>query len=119
MNAELVNDAAAVYFVLAIGYNLISLVLIDLQRQPLAPTEPVQAILMMAVLCLIHSAREVLGTVAWTALIAVFLLLIVRFGIYRHAVGYRDEAYASRSAWAAAIGINVYGVCVLFLGLAM
>lgn len=117
MNAEILNDAAGIYFVLAIGYNLISLVLTDLQRQPLAPTEPVQAILMMTLLCLVHSAGELLGTVARTGLLTVFLLLIVRFGVYRHLVGYSDEDYSSRIAWASAIAVNAYGVCVLFLNL--
>lgn len=119
MSVESISDAAAAYFVLAIGYNLVSLVRIDLERQALAPTDPVQGILIMTVLCVVHASVESLGTIAWTGLIAVFLLLIVRFGIWRHLVGYRDEDYSSRIAWGAAIAINSFGVCVLFLNLLM
>ena len=117
MNAQMVEDAAALYFILAIGYNVASLVSRDMNRAPLAPTDPVQAIVMMSLLYVVYATEEVLGSVAWTALIAVFLMLIVRFGIYRHLVGYSPAAYASRTAWVAAIGINVYGVCVLCLAL--
>ena len=117
MNAQMLNGAAALYFILAIGYNLASLASRDMNRAPLAPTEPVQAIVMMSLLYVIYASEEVLGSVAWTALIAVFLILIVRFGIYRHLAGYSPADYASRTAWAAAIGINVYGVCVLCLAL--
>ena len=107
------NGAVALYFVLAIGYNVVSLALQDMRRPPLAPTEPVPAITMLAVLCVIYASEEVLGAAAWSALIAVFVALIARFGIYRHAIGYSPDEYASRAAWAAAIGINAYGVSVL------
>ena len=71
----------------------------------------------MSLLYVVYASEEVLGSVAWTALIAVHLLLIARFGIHRHAVGYNSAEYASRAAWAVAIGINFYGVCVLCLAL--
>lgn len=115
MNTQVLNNAAALYFILAIGYNLMSLAARDLSRTPLAPTEPILAIVMMSLLYVIYASEEVLGSVAWTALIAVFLMLIARFGIYRHLVGYSPADYACRTAWAAAIGINAYGVCVLCL----
>ena len=107
------SDAVALYFVLAIGYNLVSVALGEANRSPLAPTEPVPAITMMALLYVIYAAEDLLGPVAWSALLAVFLVLIARFGIYRHLVGYSTTGYASRTAWALAIGINVYGVTVL------
>ena len=118
MSTQMLNDAAALYFILAIGYNLVSLALRDMNKAPLAPTEPVQAIVMMSLLYVIYASEEVLGSIAWTALIAVFLVLIVRFGIYRHLMGYGTADYASRAAWLVAIGINVFGVCVLFLAAA-
>ena len=118
MSTQMLNVAGALYFILAIGYNLLSLALRDMNKAPLAPTEPVQAIVMMSLLYVIYASEEVLGSVAWTALIAVFLVLIVRFGIYRHLMGYGTADYASRAAWLVAIGINVFGVCVLFLAAA-
>ena len=114
MQAELIDIAAVAYFMLAIGYNLTSLVLADCGSPPLAPTEPVQAILMMTALYLVYAAADsgIRGP-----LLAVFIFLIARFGIYRHVVGYDASRYASRFAWACAIGINVYGVCVLCITL--
>ena len=117
MPAELIVNAAGVYFILAIGYNLASLILADCGNSPLAPTEPVQAIQMMIVLYLVYAAADLLDTNARNALLAVFIFLIARFGIYRHLAGYDSSQYASRFAWVTAIGINMYGVCVLCLTL--
>ncbi|WP_138380410.1 hypothetical protein [Luteithermobacter gelatinilyticus] len=117
MTTALLEQSVNLYFILAIGYNVLSLILNDLRGRTLAPTEPVQAIVMMTVLYVVYTAQEGLGEMAWGVLIIVFLLLILRFGIYRHAVGYNDQDYASRTAWAAAIVINIFGVIVLSLTL--
>lgn len=117
MPADLIENAAGAYFILAIGYNLASLILADRGNPPLAPTEPVQAILMLTVLCLVYAGADALDPIARNALLAVFVFLIARFGIYRHLAGYDPSQYASRFAWAMAIGINVYGVCALCLAL--
>lgn len=117
MDGQLVNIAVNAYFVMAVGYNLLSLAWIDWRRRPLAPTDPVQGIVIMALLYLIHSAKTTLGATAWTLLTGVFLLLILRFGIYRHWGNYNTEDYASKTAWITAIAINVYGVLVLLLAL--
>ena len=117
MPAELIENAAGAYFILAIGYNLASLILADCGNPPLAPTEPIQAILLMTVLYLVYAAADLLDTNARNTLLAMFIFLIARFGIHRHLAGYSSSQYASRFAWAIAIGINVYGVCVLCLTL--
>lgn len=117
MYQELLNDAVNCYFILAIGYNLLSLVINDIKGRMLTPTDPVFGILMLALLYLVFAGEAVLGGVARTALIAVFLLLILRFGIYRHLAGYDEEQYFSRGAWVVAIAINVYGVAALSLAL--
>ena len=72
---------------------------------------------MMALLYLIYVSEAALGAGAWTFLMVVFLLLILRFGIYQHLAGYDENKYFSRSAWAAAIAINIFGVAVLSLSL--
>lgn len=101
------------YFILAIGYNVVSLVRMDLRGQGLAPTEPGQAIVMMALVYVIHASLLMLGLTPWALLMAVFIALIIRFGIFRHVFGYSSEVYSSRAAWVAAIGINIFGVTVL------
>lgn len=117
MYQELLNDAVNCYFILAVGYNLLSIVINDMKGRMLTPTDPVFGILMLALLYLIYAAEPVLGGIARTALITVFLLLVLRFGIYRHLAGYDEEQYFSRGAWGVAIAINVYGVAALSLAL--
>ena len=117
MNTDLMNYAVNGYFALAILYNVLSLILNDLKGRILTPTEPVSAIMMMTLFYLVYAGGAVLDPLARTALLILFLLLVLRFGIYRHLAGYDDEQYYSRCAWATAIGINVFGVCVLTLSL--
>ena len=119
MDVQMLKFATALYFTLAIGYNIASLARMDMNKAALAPTEPVQAIVIMSLLYVIYASGPVLGRTAWTALVAVFVLLIARFGIYRHLVGYTPADYSSRIAWAAAIAINAYGVLVLCLALVL
>ena len=119
MDVQTMQFPTALYFILAIGYNIVSLVRTDMNRPALAPTEPVQAIVMMSLLYVIYASEPVLGRTAWTALIVMFVSLIARFGIYRHLVGYTPENYSSRIAWTTAIAINAYGVFVLCLALVL
>ena len=111
------NYAVDGYFALAILYNALSLILNDLKGRLLTPTEPVSAIMMMTLFYLVYAGEAILDPAARTALLILFLLLVLRFGIYRHLAGYDDEQYYSRNAWATAIGINVFGVCALTLSL--
>ena len=115
MEIELLKNAVNAYFVLAIGYNLLSLVWMDWRGRPLAPTQPLQATVIMVLLYVVYAAKEVLGSTAWVLLISIFLFFILRFGIYQHLVSYSPDDYASRAAWAVAIIINVYGILALFL----
>ena len=119
MEVQILKFAAALYFILAIGYNVASLARMDMNKGALSPTEPIQAIVMMSLLYVIYASEPVLGRIAWTALVAVFVLLITRFGIYRHLAGYSPADYSSRIAWATAIAINAYGVLVLCLALVL
>ena len=117
MNTDLMNYAVNAYFALAILYNVLSLILNDLKGRMLTPTEPVSAIMMMTLFYLVYAGGAVLDPAARNALLILFLLLVLRFGIYRHLAGYDDKQYYSRCAWATAIGINAFGVCVLILSL--
>ena len=117
MNTDLLNNLVGCYFVLAISYNIVSVIMHDTKGRALTSTGPVPAIVMMALLYLIYVSEAALGPGAWTFLMVVFLLLILRFGIYRHLVGYDENQYFSRGAWGAAIAINIFGVAVLTLSL--
>lgn len=117
MNTDLMNNVVNGYFALAILYNVLNLTLNDLKGRMLAPTEPVSAIMMMTLFYLVYAGGAVLDPVARTALLILFMLLVLRFGIYRHLAGYDEEQYFSRCSWATAIAINVFGVCALALSL--
>ncbi|WP_417452099.1 hypothetical protein [Kordiimonas sp.] len=109
----MLTNAVYLYFVLAIGYNLVSQLRADLGKEPLAPTDPPFGILMMSVLFVIWSLQDIFQMPVWAMLIAVYLYLIARFGVWRHLVGYAEDIYLSRLAWRSAIGINLYGLGVL------
>lgn len=102
-----------IYFALAIGYNLVSLLRADILERPLAATDPVFGILVMSVFYLIWSAPNVLNTLAWHALVFLYLFLILRFGVIKHLKSYSADGYSSRLSWLCAIAINVFGVGVL------
>ena len=106
-------QAVELYLLLAVGYNLCSLLLQDWRGRTLAPTEPVSAINMMVLLYLVHATQHLLGLIPWSLLITLYTLLIARFGIWRHLVGYSKESYHSRTAWTVAIVINLLGVLTL------
>ena len=56
MDTELLSNLVGCYFVLAIGYNILSLILYDAKGRPLTSNKPVQAIVMMA--ASLHDLRE-------------------------------------------------------------
>ena len=105
------------YFVLAIGYNLLSIVFMDITGKGLAPTEPTNAIVMMSVIFLIYSATTMLEPFARIMLMVIFLLLILRYGIVGHMLSYSNEVYYSKLSWCSAIAINIFGASVLSLSL--
>ena len=117
LDTSLLNDLVGCYLVLAIGYNILSLIMYDVKGRPLTSNKPVQAIVLVALLYVIYVSEAALGSGAWMFLMVVFLLLILRFGVYQHLAGYDETRYFSRSAWMAAIAINVFGVAVLTLSL--
>ena len=106
-----------IYFALAIGYNLASLVRIDWRGKPLAPTEPVPAIALLVTVYLTYAAQPLIDAVFWHALMLIFIALIGRFGVAAHLVGCHAQDYSSPLARAAAAAINAYGIAVLLVAL--
>lgn len=106
-----------IYFALAIGYNLASLVRIDWRGTPLAPTEPVPAVALLATVYLTYAAQPLIDPVFWHALMLVFIALIGRFGVVAHLVGCNAQDYSSPLARAAAVAVNAYGIAVLLMAL--
>ena len=61
MNTDLLNNLAGCYFVLAISYNIVSVIMHDTKGRALTSTGPVPAIVMMALLYLIYVSEAALG----------------------------------------------------------
>ena len=80
MNTDLLNNLVGCYFIAAISYNILSFIMNDAMGRSLTSNKPLPAIVMMALLYLIYVSEAALGTGAWTFLIVVFLLLILRLG---------------------------------------
>jgi len=114
---ELLTKLIYIYFVLAIGYNLLSIVITDVTGRGLGPTEPMSGVLTITMLLVIYSGTALLEPIVRISLMLVFLLLVVRFGIVRHCLAYSDELYFSRASWFSAIAINMFGVSVLSVSL--
>lgn len=102
-----------VYIYLAMGYNVVSLLMKDVTNRPLAPTDPAFGVLMMAAVYLWFTLAPQISLNLYLFVSAVFIYMICRFGIYQHAVNFKVDAYHSRLSWLVAIIINVFGVTVL------
>ncbi|GAC1569984.1 MAG: hypothetical protein NVS3B3_24290 [Aquirhabdus sp.] len=105
-----------VYLLLAVTYNLTSLVCLNKFGQPLTPTNPLAGLVMLAGFgfALLANVCRFDGAYKWLMLI--FALIIGIGGVLTHLIRGYSELYSSRGAWLAAILINVYGVAVCIGG---
>lgn len=109
MQDQLVN----LYFILAIGYNLLSIARADLKGSGLAPTDPMAGITLMCLLYLLYSLDTVLPETSRQLLILSLLALVVRFGIVRHLFSTDLSEYSSSVARYGAALINILGVVAI------
>jgi len=101
------------YLVLAIGYNLVSLVLISKTGKGAAPTDPLTGILMISVLFLTQAAAGQVAGWMYLFFLSTFTGLIFCYGVLGHLLHYDRDKYFSRVTWFSAFGINLFGVAVL------
>lgn len=105
----------SIYIVLAVGYNIMSVVLNEVTGRSAAPTEPMIGFVTITVLYLTFAIGPLISNFLYLFLLTAFMLFILRFGVLRHVFGFDKSAYYSRSTWAAAILINIFGVITLGL----
>ncbi len=108
-----IEFCAHAYFVIAIAYNALSLVWLDVSGRKFAPTDPLSGLQIVSLVYLLFLLRDTIPLPALIFLLALWVLLIARFGIYEHLRHYDGELYLSRATWTAAIGINLFGVLTL------
>lgn len=113
MQQSFLNELMGWYITLAVAYNLLSLLWKEAASKGFSPTDPAHGITTMVILYCAFMLHEVMFAMAALTILISFAILIARFGILRHVVGYNNDDYLSRSTWALAIGINVFGVGVI------
>jgi len=115
MNPQILQNLFSAYLVLAVGYNLLSLILVAKTGKRAAPTDPLTGILFMSVLYLIYSTEAQVSHGLYLFFLSTFTALIFSFGIVSHILNYDEAKYFSRITWMAAWVINTLGVLVLLL----
>lgn len=104
-----------IYIVLAVAYNIMSVVLIEVTGRSAAPTEPMMGFVTITALYLVFATGPAVSKFLYLFLLTTFLLSIFRFGVLRHLLGFDAKTYYSRLTWAAAFLINGFGVITLGL----
>jgi hypothetical protein len=104
---------AYTYFVLAIGFNVLSQVSVNLIGKKFTPTEPLHGLQVMSLVLVIFALRDLIPAWVFLPLFALWTLNIFRFGIGNHLPGYKSDTYLNWFTWLSAIAINVFGTVVL------
>ncbi len=110
---EQIISIATIYFYIAILYNVLSQISLDLLKRKFAPTEPMNGLLTVSVVFIIFLLKDTLPLSAHLILLSVFTLFIARFGVVHHIFNFDSQAYLSRFTWASAFLINIFGVGIL------
>lgn len=115
----MVTTLVYIYFILAIGYNVLSQICFDIKGRTFAPTDPSYGFQVMTIVLIIFVIRDSIPNWIFLPLFFLWTLSTVRFGIGNHLPGYKSETYLNKFTWASALLINVYGstVFLIFIGL--
>jgi len=101
------------YVVMAIAYNVMSMMSADFHNRPLAPTDPLIGTIFITTIFLVYSADTILSPMSRSLLLLVYLGLITRFGVIRHLFLEDQANYTSTTARLSAAGINIFGVLAI------
>jgi hypothetical protein len=115
MSVSTLYSLFSIYCVLAVAYNLVSILLDATSGKRAAPTDPQSGILFISALYLVVTLGQ--HYPGWLNLffLASLVSLTIHSGIVRHVWGYSAEKYYSRLTWASAFLINTFGATVIIL----
>jgi len=101
-----------IYFILGILYNALSLYLTTIGNAPLAPTQPVLGTISMITYALFLIPGYLRKLTLYRILMGVAILVIGYGGVVTHIINIltQPQIYSSMLSWAAAIGINLFGL---------
>ena len=101
-----------IYLGLAIGYNVLSQIWLDVKGKTFAPTEPSHGFQVMTVVLILFAIRDAVPDGLFLTLFGLWTLSTIRFGIGNHIPGFNPQTYLNRFTWASALLINVFGAIV-------
>ncbi|MGV6825987.1 MAG: hypothetical protein ACWA5Q_03325 [bacterium] len=105
----------SIYFSLAVGYNVVSLMVHAKTGRKLTSNEPEASISMMALVFIVFALPIESASVECVrvGLLSIFTYLIFMNGIVKHLVNFDDHDYFSHTARISGALINIYGVLLL------
>ena len=111
----MLTQLAFAYFALAIGYNALSQISLDMTGKKFAPTEPAYGLQVMSLVLVIFALRTVMPLWVFLPLFTLWTLSIIRFGVGNHLAGYDPQTYLSKFTWISALVINIFGAVTFVL----
>ena len=112
MNLTTLLSLQAIYCVLGLLYNGLSFYLTSIGKPALAPTKPLLGAISMVVyaLCLIPGYLR--RITLYRILMGVAIIVMGYGGVVTHIINIftQPQVYSSIAAWAAAVGINLFGL---------
>ena len=101
-----------IYFVLGMLYNGASLYLTSTGKPALAPTQPVLGAISMIVYALFLIPGYLRKITLYRILMGIAIIVMGYGGVVTHIINIftQPQVYSSIAAWAAAVGINLFGL---------
>ena len=101
-----------IYFILGILYNAVSLYLTTTGKPPLAPTQPVLGTISMITYALFLIPGYLRQITLYRILMGVAIIVLGYGGVVTHIINIftQPQVYSSIISWAAAVGINLFGL---------
>jgi len=101
-----------IYFVLGMLYNGVSLYLAAQGKPALAPTQPVLGAISMITYALFLIPGYLRKLTLYRILMGIAILVMGYGGVVTHIINIftQPQAYSSLLSWAAAVGINLFGL---------
>jgi hypothetical protein len=101
-----------IYFVLGILYNGLSFYLTSTGKPALAPTQPVLGAISMITYALFLLPGYLRKITLYRILMGVAVIVMGYGGVVTHIINIftQPQVYSSMVAWAAAVGINLFGI---------
>ena len=115
----MINQLFLVYISVAITYNLVSIGYQDFTEKQLSPNDPLSSTVMLTTLYLTYTVPVHSSSSSFFRcfLLFVFLILILRFGVFRHLLNSEKEQYVSSTSRLSAVAINIFGTSLLSIEL--